>query len=64
MIKSWFEVVTSRGVTTFTFDRESAAREYCLRMKQMVPGLMIEEVTSVTTRRRVYTPRAANRSAA
>ena len=57
MTRTWFEVVTSKGVTTFTFDTASAAREYVLRMKSVVPGLEVHEVTTTTVRSTVYKPR-------
>jgi hypothetical protein len=59
-----YEVVTQRGVTTFTFDTASAAREYCLKMKAVVPGLSVVEVTTTVERRRIYTPRTAQGRAA
>ena len=52
-----YEIVTARGVMTMTFDTASAAREFCLKMKSVVPGLTVDEVTTTVERRAIYRPR-------
>ena len=53
---SW-HVVTARGLTVYTFDTEAAAREHVQKARHIVPGLVVERVTTTIEYERVYTPR-------
>jgi hypothetical protein len=57
-----YEVVTAAGVPVQAFsglDARKRAVAYAKHQGQWIPGLVVEEVTVIVQRRRVYRPRPA-----
>lgn len=51
-----YEAVTPAGRTVFTSPDQDIARRWVFDRKSDFPGLIVEEVTTTITRRRVYRP--------
>lgn len=56
MTRTDYEAVTARGATVRTFRTLEQARAWVSDHKGELPGLIVEEVTTTITRRRVYRP--------
>lgn len=59
-----FEVVSQAGVTVATFQSDDMAKAWAAARKDLMPGLVVEKVTTTVERERVYRPRAALKVAA